>query len=152
MGNRLKIEGGFVYRTEDGGTGCKYNLGEPVPETLINNAQLLDIYIKSGKIGVYDEVTGMRLMKPSDFIDINDEDINIMATTYGWQQLIDLVNASKYSNASLKKLYTAVANNANIVNRETVMATIDSKLKTRESLVKIDKPEVADVKKKNTSN
>jgi hypothetical protein len=149
---KYRIEGGFVYQQADGGTGCKYNLGEPVPESLIKNAPLLDRYVKSGKIGVYDEA-GMRVMKPSDFIDIPDEDIATMAKTFGWQQLIDLVNASKYSNASLKKLYTAVANNANIVNRETVMATIDSKLKTRESIVKIDsKQEAVDVKKKNTSN
>ena len=150
---KYKIEGGFVYQQVDGGTGCKYNLGEPVPESLIKNAPLLDRYVKSGKIGAYDETTGMRLLKPSDFITIAEEDIEVMANTYGWQQLIDLINASKYSNESLKKLYTAVANNSRIINRETVMATIDSKLKTRESMVKIDsKQEAVDVKKKNTNS
>jgi len=148
----FKIEGGFVYQESQGGDGCKYNMNEPVPESLIKNKELLDSLVKAGKIGVYDDVSGLRIMKPNDFIDINDSDITIMADTFGWQQLVDLINASKFSNDSLKKLREAVANNARLVNRETVIGTIDSKLKTREA-VKIDsKPEVIDVKKKNTSN
>ena len=150
--NRYKIEGGFVYTEAQGGDGCKYNMNEPVPESLIKNKDLLDSLVKSGKIGVYDDVSGLRIMKPNDFIDIGDGDIKIMADTFGWQQLVDLINASKFSNDSLKKLREAVANNARLVNRETVIGTIDSKLKTRET-VKIDsKPEVIDVKKKNINS
>lgn len=152
MPNVYRITGGFVWHKSEGGEGTKFNIGEPVPEKLIENKPVLESLLKSRKIGLFDSVTGQKIISAYDYIDLPESDLDYMSRSFGWQTLVDRVAFGNLSSSTLNRLKAKVAVNPSLANKEAVMQAIDNKLKTLQESTKIDSPEEAktDDKKKNT--
>jgi len=158
MGKTIfKIDGGFVFHKTDGGNGNKYNIGEPVPQEIIDNPKLLENLLKMRKIGTYDAETNKKVKTKYDFLDLPDDDITFIANSFGWQELIDRVSFGNLSLNVLKKLKVAVGVSEAMQNKESVIQVIDNKIKGIEAVYEqqIDKStteETADDKKKSTAS
>ena len=154
MPNVYRITGGFVWHKSEGGPGTKFNIGEPVPEKLIENKPVMETLLKSRKIALFDSVSGQKITSEYDYIDLPESDLDYMSRSFGWQTLVDRVAFGNLSHNTLTRLKAKVAVNPSLANKEAVMQAIDNKLKSMQESTKIDSPEEAktDDKKKNTAS
>ncbi|MFA5036682.1 MAG: hypothetical protein WC479_05850 [Candidatus Izemoplasmatales bacterium] len=141
-----KIVGPFTWFKEKGGDGYRRNIGEPIPEKLFEDKELVKELVRNKRIAEFDDKTGKRIDSTFDYVTLSDGDIEYMSKNFHWNALVDEITNRKIDKESLHKLHMAVSLNVNMHNRDSVLQAIENKLK-------IDSPqEGKNVEKKNTGS